>query len=300
MTRWILTLVCLAPVVTVAASRCGLITEDRAAALARWVQRKYRLPDGSPAKISEISPVEGGCYTRLHFVGSGRHNIDVVLYLTPDQKFLVPELIDFTIDPIAEENRRQAATRRDLEIDDGAASLGPANAAVRIVVFSDFECPFCRKFAETLRQVASEKGARFLFRNLPLPMHPWARQAAEAAACAQIQSAEAFWRVHDYLFQHQQEINPENVGQRVMSVAGPLHGVRPEQVRACIEKHLSAPRVQRDIALAASSQVTGTPTVFVNGERIGSGAPTREHLLTLIREAQREAGPPVKGPVGTR
>jgi protein-disulfide isomerase len=222
----------------------------------------------------------------LHFVGSGKREFDAVLYLTPDQKYLVPELNDLTADPIAEDRRRQAEMRRQMERDDGCAPLGPAGAPVTVVVFSDFECPYCRRFAETLRQVASEeKQVRFLFRNLPLEMHPWAKPAAEIAACVETQNGEAFWRVHDYLFEHQQELTPGNLTPRLIDFAGSLRGVHRGQVRQCVEKRAAAPRLQADAALAAALHVTGTPTVFVNGERLGSGAPTREHLLTVIREA---------------
>lgn len=301
MTRWILTLACLVPVAAVAADTCAPVTQSRKAALCRWVQRKYRLPEASPPQISEVSQVNGGCYRKLHFVGSGKRDFDAVLYLTPDQKYLVPELNDSTADPIAEEQRRQAEMKRQVEKDDGCASLGPAGAPVTVVVFSDFECPYCRRFAETLRQVASEeKRVRFLFRNLPLEMHPWARQAAETAACVERQSGEAFWRVHDYLFENQQELTPENLTPRLMGFAGSLRGVRPGQVRECVAKHVSAPRLYGDAALAAALHVSGTPTVFVNGERLGSGAPTREHLLTVIREALPEAKLSTKHPADSR
>lgn len=290
MMRWILTLACLAPVAAVAADTCAPVTQSRKTVLCRWVQRKYRLPEAFPPRISEVSQVNGGCYREIHFVGSGKRDFDAVLYLTPDQRYLVPELNDSTADPIAEEQQRQAEMRRHIEKDDGSASLGPSGAPVAVVVFSDFECPYCRKFAETLRQVASEeKRVRFVFRNLPLEMHPWAKQAAETAACVERQSGEAFWRVHDYLFENQQEITIENLTPRLMGFTGSLRGVRAGQVRECVAKHVSAPRLQGDAALAAALHVTATPTVFVNGERLTSGAPTREHLLTLIREALPEA-----------
>jgi protein-disulfide isomerase len=290
MIRWIFTLACIAPVVAVAADACAPVPQSRKTALCRWVQLKYRLPEASTPQISEVSQVSGSCYRKLHFVGSGKREFDAVLYLTPDQKYLVPELNDLTADPIAEEQRQKAEMRRQMEKDEGHAWLGPARAPVTVVVFSAFECPYCRRFAETLRQVAAEeKRVRFLFRNLPLEMHPWAKPAAEIAACVERQSGEAFWRVHDYLFEHQQELTAENLTSRLMGFAGSLRGVHAGGIRACVEHRVSAPLLHGDAALAAELHVSGTPTVFVNGERLGSGAPTREHLLTLIREALPEA-----------
>src|SRR5690349_20690228 len=124
MTLWILTLVCLAPMAAAAADTCSPITQSRKTALCTWVQRKYRLPETSPPRISEISLVNTGCYRKLHFVATGQGSLDAVLYLTPDQKYLVPELNDLTMDPIAEERRKQAEVRRQLERDDGCPSLG--------------------------------------------------------------------------------------------------------------------------------------------------------------------------------
>ncbi len=117
------------------------------------------------------------------------------------------------------------------------------------------------------------------------------RLAAEAGACVQMQNNEAFWRMHDYLFEHQDQLTADNLISKSVGFAGSLRGVRPERTRACLERHTTASRIQNDMALAAANHITGTPTVLVNGERAGSGAPTREHLLTLIREASQGAGP---------
>ncbi len=280
---------CLTSGIAVAANTCAPVTEDRKLSLCRYVQRKYRLADESRPSISEVSEISGSCYRKLRFVASGKRKFDVSLYLTPDQKFLVPELYDSTIDPIVEEKQRQLAMRRDLEKDDGRPSLGPADAPVTIVVFSDFQCPYCRTFAQTLKQIASEeKRVRFLFRNMPLEIHAWAKPAAEIAACVQMQSRESFWRVHDYLFEHQRELSPENLRPQLMGFISTLRGVRVEQVGECVDKQLARPRIQRDLALAAENKVSGTPSVFVNGQPVTSGAPTREYLLTLIRENLRK------------
>ena len=290
MIRWIRIVTWLAPVFAGAASNtCAPMTEARKAALCRYVQRKYHLPEDSPPTISEMSNVSGSCYRKLRFVAPGKRKFGITPYLTPDRRFLVSELNDLAVDPVAEEKRMQVEARRNLEKDDGRASLGASNAPVTVVVFSDFECPYCKKFAETLRQVAvDEKKVRFLFRNLPLEMHPWAKPAAEIAACVDMQNPEAFWLVHDYLFEHQRELRAENLNQQVMGFVGSLRGVRVSQVHECAEKHLAMPRIQRDLALASASKVSGTPSVFVNGQPANGGALTREYLLTLVRENLRE------------
>jgi protein-disulfide isomerase len=91
------------------------------------------------------------------------------------------------------------------------AARGPANAPVTMVVFSDFECPYCKKMkllidAEPLRN--SGDSVRLVFRHMPMPQHGWAQHAAEAATCAEFQSAGAFWALRDRLFDNQQTITP--------------------------------------------------------------------------------------------
>ena len=143
---------------------CPPLKMERKQTLVRYVQRKYHLPQATQIVVSDIPGDEIGCYRKLRFAVSGKPQLDISLYLTPYQRFLVPELNDSTVDPNVEEERRRLAARKELEKDDGRPALGPADAPVTIVVFSDFQCPYCRKFAETMKQVVSEeKRVRFLF-----------------------------------------------------------------------------------------------------------------------------------------
>ncbi len=286
--RWTCAVLLLAPALEARTGVCAPITEERKASLCRYVQRKYRLADDVRPAIAEVSEMGGSCYRKLRFVASGKRNFDMSLFLSPDLRFLAPELNDTTIDPIAEEKRLQMQIRHNLEKDDGSPSLGSTNAPVAIVVFSDFQCPYCARLGETMKQISTqEKRVRFLFRNMPLNMHPWAKQAAETAACVQMQSPEAFWRVHDYLFEHQRELTPDNIGLKLKDFTTSLRSVRASQVGECLDMHLALPRIERDLSLASANKVSGTPTVFVNGQQAAGGAPTREYLLTLIRENMR-------------
>ena len=151
---------------------CAPLTKDQEAALCHYVQRKYRLPEGAQVIVSAVSNVGETCYRKLRFqTADPRPRFDVSFYLTPDHRFLVPELNDSAVDPIAEEARRVAAVRQEIEGDDGA-SLGPADAAVTIVVFSDFQCPFCKRFADTLKDVLLDgeiaSHVRVVYRNMPI------------------------------------------------------------------------------------------------------------------------------------
>jgi protein-disulfide isomerase len=163
------------------------------------------------------------------------------LFLSPDGRFLTSELFDTAVDPVAEERQREQVLMAGLMPNTGS-SRGPLTAPVTIVEFSDFECPFCRRFAEIARQVLPEEKdqVRIVFHHFPLPMHPWARAAAEGAACAQLQSSEAFWSIHDQLFQNQQSITPENVKQKLRDFAQASQTIDLPKFQSCLENQMSS------------------------------------------------------------
>ena len=82
--------------------------------------------------------------------------------------------------------------------------------------FSDFQCPYCKRMTDVLEnglRADERKDIRIVFHNYPLPMHPWAKDAAEVAGCAALQSDAAFWKVHDYLFQNQATLTVSTSGE---------------------------------------------------------------------------------------
>ena len=121
------------------------------------------------------------------FSSAGRERpFRVDLIGSPDFRFLTRERMDSQVDPLNEENRKQRALGSGLK--SGAFPvLGPRDAPVTLTVFSDFQCPHCARMAGALiKDVLPAPGGRacIAFRHFPLPMHAWARPAAEAAACA--------------------------------------------------------------------------------------------------------------------
>src|SRR5260370_17043007 len=129
----------------------------------------------------------------------------MTLYLSPDQTFLLPELLDVRIDPLEEERRKNGEVMASL-VQGRLSSMGPADAKVTIVEFSDFQCPYCRQSAgmlKTFLATPEAKDVRFVFRHFPLTMHPWAKPAAEAAASATFQDQPVFCYMHHRLFSTQ-------------------------------------------------------------------------------------------------
>ena len=151
-------------------------------------------------------------------------------------------------------------------------SFGPANAPVTIVEFGDFECPDCKMEAPVLRHDlvdAFDGKVRVVFKNYPLEsVHPWARAAAIAGRCVYQQSPAGFWKFYDWDYANQDEINGDNLNAKVLAWAGE-NGVDTVQLGKCLDTKASEPDVNRNIAEARALGVQGTPTLFINGRKIG-------------------------------
>ncbi|HYG97236.1 MAG TPA: DsbA family protein [Solirubrobacterales bacterium] len=140
---------------------------------------------------------------------------------------------------------------------------GEPGAPLELVMFGDFQCPFCLGAQSVLRRVRERLGERlvFGFRHLPIPeRHPLAPLAAEASEAAAAQGR--FWEYHDALYAAQPKLSRE-----VMLEVGRDLGLDAERMASEIDSGAHRDRVARDVASAESSEVTGTPTFFVNEKR---------------------------------
>lgn len=140
---------------------------------------------------------------------------------------------------------------------------GERGAPLELVMFGDFQCPFCLGAQKSLRRVRERVGERllFAFRHLPIPeKHPLAMEAAQASEAAAAQGK--FWEYHDALYANQPKLSRET-----MLAAARDHGLDAERIAAELDSGAHLPRIERDLASAAASGATGTPTFFVNGER---------------------------------
>jgi protein-disulfide isomerase len=141
---------------------------------------------------------------------------------------------------------------------------GERDAPLELVMFGDFQCPFCLGAQSVIRRVRERLGDRvvFCFRHLPIPeRHPLAPMAAQASEAAAAQGQ--FWEYHDALFAAQ----PKLALKTMLAVAKDV-GLDADRVAAEIDAEAHAERVARDAASAAASGATGTPTFFANGARL--------------------------------
>jgi protein-disulfide isomerase len=161
----------------------------------------------------------------------------------------------------------------------GAPIRGSENAAVTIIEFSDFHCPYCKQVQPTLKRILSDYGdrVRLAYRDFPIDqLHPSARKAAEAARCANDQGK--FWEFHDKLYAGGADASLETLTR----LAGEIDmDAAAFQQCIAIGKHRSG--IDRDIEEATRFGVNGTPGFFING-RLISGAQTFESFARVINE----------------
>jgi protein-disulfide isomerase len=141
---------------------------------------------------------------------------------------------------------------------------GDRAAPLQLVMFGDFQCPFCLGAQSVLRRVRERLEGRlvFSFRHLPIPeRHPLAPLAAEASEAAAAQGR--FWEYHDALFANQPKLSRETM----LALAADLD-LDAERIAAEIDSDAHRERIARDLDSAARSGVTGTPTFFTNGARV--------------------------------
>ena len=272
---------------TTANSACKPFDGAEQIRVAEYLKKKYKLPASASVSLAHDSYVGGTCYHKLEFdVNNSKRTSKLALFLSPDLRFLARELLDITVDPVAEERRRQQDFANALK-SGNYPSLGSKDAPVTITVFSDFQCPYCSRMAQMLRREIfpfEKRTTRIVFRHFPLPGHDWAQPAAETAACVQEQGDDYFWQIHDFLFDHQREFTIENIRQRVVGQAGQFRKFNTAQLQACMASKRTSAKVESDVAFGSQNGVSGTPTLFINGEHVGT-ASVAEQLRTLIREA---------------
>jgi len=162
---------------------------------------------------------------------------------------------------------------------EGAPSSGPEDAAVTLVEFSDFECPYCGQFVSTIDQVKAEYGdrVRVVFRQFPLSIHPSAPKAAEASLCANDQGE--FWEMHDLMFQNQRSLHVPSLKEK----AGQL-GLDQSAFDECLDSGKYEEQVKEDTRAGTIAGVTGTPALFVNGIPAPSGAQPYEAVAEFIEQ----------------
>jgi protein-disulfide isomerase len=160
--------------------------------------------------------------------------------------------------------RFDAASARAISLD-GSPSRGPESAPVTVVEFADFECPFCQRIAPELDALWEKRqtSVRFVYKFMPLSMHPHGESAARAAIAAQAQGK--FWEMHDKLFANGDHLDDVDLLKYATAI-----GLDLDRFRADLQSPATKARLDADRKLGDALKVKGTPTIFINGREYDS------------------------------
>jgi len=236
------------------------------ATLEAYLRHQFLLPANLQVTVEDPKPsdVPGLSQVNVTVSDGGPMRQQVEFLVSKDgAKILQGKVFDINASPFSNELRQL--------VTDGSPSLGAPGAPVTLVLFSDYQCQYCKEQAKTLRanlEKTYPKEARLVFKDLPIEqIHPWAKPAALIGQCVYKQNPNAFWAYHDWIFEQQGQIKPEELRAKAMDFAN-TRSLDSLQLTQCIEGRLTAKEVDRSIAEARGLQVTSTPTLFVNGRRM--------------------------------
>jgi len=186
--------------------------------------------------------------------------------------------------PVVEAPTAQPKYTRYKIPSDGFHTLGPANAPITIVEFSDYQCPFCRRWHDEVYQnllTAYPGKIKFVYRNLPLTsIHPDAQGAAEAAMCAGEQNV--YWQYHDKLF------SSEVLGSGAYTQYAKELNLDMTAFEACVSQEKYKKQIQADSDFALNLGISSTPTFFINGLAIVGAQPLEVFKQVIDKELAGE------------
>lgn len=177
-----------------------------------------------------------------------------------------------------------SGARADLALSASALdnpSFGAPQSPLTVVEFADFECPFSREASFIIRELQANypDKIRYIYRDFPLPeIHPHAQRAAEAARCAHDQGA--FWAMHDKLYQNSQRLTDLDIKTYALEI-----GLNLVEFNNCFDGRKYKDEIEIDRADGIAAGVVGTPTFFINGQKIEGAIPMElwEQILARVK-----------------
>lgn len=171
---------------------------------------------------------------------------------------------------------------------EGRASEGAEDAAITIIAFSDFECPYCKNGAETVAQVRKKYGSkvRVQFRHMPLPFHKLAMPAAKRFEAIALQSPKKAYKFHDEVFKEQSRLSGE--GEAFLDAVAKKVGANIEKMKAELDGEKVMARINGDISEAQRLGISGTPAFVVAGTRLYGAYPAAEFYKVIDRRLKEK------------
>jgi protein-disulfide isomerase len=267
---------------------------DIAAKIERQLRATYKLPPEVPIVIGPLAPSAEwpGFDMFTATIGEGERKQDFPFLLAKDQKSIVRvNRIELSADPYAD-----IMKKIDLN---GRPVRGAKQSKVVVVAYDDLQCPYCTMMHQILfPELLKEYGDRvsFVYKDFPIPSHPWAMHAAVDANCLAAQNQDAYWNFVDSVHASQREINGKPTPElrlaeldRIAMQEGTDHKLDPTSLQACV-------KTQNDAAIKASVHegeslgVDSTPTLFINGQEMSGGVAPLPRLRAALDKALKDTG----------
>jgi protein-disulfide isomerase len=257
-----------------------------------YVRHLFVWPPSISIAISDPQPSRiAGFYDVKVHASQGNASQDEVFYISKNGRQIIRgTLYDIVDNPFKPELSKLKTDLRP--------SFGTPGAPVVIAEFSDFQCHFCKEEARVFRENLLKEyptQVRFYFMDFPIEsLHPWAKPAAIAGRCVFRQNANAFWDFHDWIFEHQEEITPETLHDRVLEWAKDKQ-LNAAQLTSCMDTKATESEIDATIAMGRSLEVNSTPTAFVNGRPLVGATPWADLKRVIdyeigYQETARNAG----------
>jgi protein-disulfide isomerase len=287
----------LLPVTLIKAQTAGAASFPQAE-LNRRIERQVRAyseaPPDARLTLGKLSPSGFTGYDNLPVTieQKGTSKTFNFLLSKDGKKLLYVKEFDLTEDPY-----KRVMDKIDLS---GRPIRGAEKAAVTMVVYDDYQCPFCaRMYVDLVNQVMNgyQNYVRIVVKDFPIvDAHPWAMRAAIDSQCLARQNSAAYWDFSDYVHTHQQEVNTrfkEHTGDTPFALdtlaaeTGKRYGANAAELQACLARQDKTP-VEASMTEARTLGVSATPTMFVNGEQV-EGVLSAVALKLLIDRAIKES-----------
>jgi protein-disulfide isomerase len=267
---------------------------DIAAKIERQLRATYKLPPEVPVVVGTLSPSpEWPGYNAFTVtIGEGERKQDFPFLLAKDQKSIVRvNRIELSADPYGDVMKKIDVRGRPVR--------GAKQSKVVLIAYDDLQCPFCTMMHQILfPELLKEYGDRvtFVYKDFPIPSHPWAIHAAVDANCLAAQNEDAYWNFVDSVHASQREINGKGTQElrlaeldKMAMQQGADHKVDAASLQACVKTQNDAV-VKASVREGESLGVEGTPTLFINGEEMSGGVAPLPRLRAALDRALKNSG----------
>ena len=267
---------------------------DIAAKIERQLRATYKLPAEVPIAIGALSPSPEwpGFQAFTVTVGEGERKQEFPFLLSKDQKSIVRvNRIDISDDPYADVMKKIDVRGRPVR--------GAKQSKVVVVAYDDLQCPFCTMMHQILfPELLKEYGDRvtFVYKDFPIPSHPWANHAAVDANCLAAQNGDAYWNFVDSVHASQQAINGKGTQElrlaeldKMAMQQGTDNKLDAASLQACVKNQNDA-AVKASVHEGESLGVDSTPTLFINGQEMSGGVAPLPRLRAALDKALKGAG----------